>query len=510
MNTRTARAFNGMITSLIQYAVQSGLQLIMAPLLLRTAGQETLGAYAILAQAIGYMALVDLGFSVALSLFMAKAYGYEDQGKRFRTVITMGRSFHAVTNTVYALVAVLLAFNIGQFFDLSPAVEEQARISLVLLAGWAFSRTLIDVYKSATVAVQEMAFANITLALANVVRLISSLTLVALGFGLIGMMIGNIVGEAFNEIRNWIHFRKKHPNWVPTQWGIPDFALFREMFSMGTQIFVINGASRLILHSDNLVVGLLLGTTSAAIYYSTQMPVTISWLLITQTINQASSAINELFAKKQIAQLRSAFLRLHRFSLLISLPVGIGIAFLLEALVTLWVGAEQFGGTALALALAIFVVQLPFANVSQQFVIANGKIRALSLLNLVEGVVNLMLSIALGIRFGLPGIMWATVFANLITNSFVQWRATRILDVSFGELIRSAILPPAVISAIGVVALYAIRAMIPPETWFNLFADGVLFLIVIAPLTWFIGLTSEDRSAVLTMSVDRFRLRHAK
>ncbi len=510
MNTRTSRAFNGMITSVIQYAVQSGLQIIMAPLLLRTAGQETLGAYAILAQAIGYMALVDLGFSVSLSLFMAKAYGYEDQGARFRTVITIGRSFHAVTNTLFSLAAIVFALNIGQFFDLSPTVEEQARIALFLMAGWAFIRTLIDVYKSATVAVQEMAFANISLALANLARLAASLILVSLGFGLIGMMVGNIIGEAFNDVRNWLHFRKKHPDWMATSWGIPDFALFREMFSMGMQIFVINGAGRLILHSGNLVAGLLFGTTSAAVYYSTQMPVTIAWLLINQTINQASSAINELFVKKQMAQLRSAFLRLHRFNLLIAFPIAIGIGFLLEALVTLWVGAEQFGGTSLAIALAIFAVQLPFTNVSNQFVIANSKIRLLSLFNLVEGFTNLALALILGGRFGLAGIMWASVLANLITNSYVQWRATHILELSFWELIRGAVLPPAAIGAIGVVALYTIRTLIPPVTWGGFIADGVLFLVVIAPLTWFIGLKAEDRAAILEMSVGRLKLRTAK
>lgn len=510
MNTRTSRAFNGMITSVIQYAVQSGLQIVMAPLLLRTAGQETLGAYAILAQAIGYMALVDLGFSVALSLFMAKAYGYEDQGARFRTVITIGRSFHVITNTLFSLAAIIFAFNIGRFFDLSPTVEEQARIALLLMAAWAFVRTLIDVYKSATVAVQEMAFANISLTMANIVRLISSLTLVALGFGLIGMMVGNIIGEAFNDIRNWMHFRKKHPDWMATRWGIPDTALFREMFSMGMQIFVINGANRLIMHSGNLVAGLLFGASSAAIYYSTQMPATISVLLIIQTINQASSAVNELFVKKQIVQLRSAFLRLHRFSLLIAMPIAVGIAFLLEALVTLWVGAEQFGGTALALALAIFTVQLPFTNVSNQFVIANGKIRLLSLLNLIEGLTNLTLAFILSSRFGLAGIMWATVTANLITNSYVQWRATRILELSFWEMLRSAVLPPAIIGVLGIIVLSGIRALIPPVTWGSFIADGVLFLVVIVPLIWFIGLKAEDRTSILEMSVGRLKLRMAK
>ncbi len=60
----TSRAIKGAVTSFLQYGLQIVLQIALAPLVLRAAGQETLGAYVSLMQAIGYLALVDFGFTV--------------------------------------------------------------------------------------------------------------------------------------------------------------------------------------------------------------------------------------------------------------------------------------------------------------------------------------------------------------------------------------------------------------------------------------------------------------
>ena len=82
--SRTSRALKGTLTSFLQYGLQIVLQAALVPLVLHIAGRETLGAYAILMQAIGYLALADLGFSVATNRFLAQAYGHDDGGLRFR------------------------------------------------------------------------------------------------------------------------------------------------------------------------------------------------------------------------------------------------------------------------------------------------------------------------------------------------------------------------------------------------------------------------------------------
>ena len=82
--SRSTRAAKGFLTSILQYASQIAVQALLAPVVLRIAGRETLGAYAAIMQAVAYLALVDLGSSWSLERFLAQALGLNDKGKRFR------------------------------------------------------------------------------------------------------------------------------------------------------------------------------------------------------------------------------------------------------------------------------------------------------------------------------------------------------------------------------------------------------------------------------------------
>src|SRR5258708_6133519 len=70
---RNRRAAKGVITSILEYGLRIGLQALLAPLVLRMSGQEVFGAYAVLMQALGYLALMDLGFSLAFTRFLQNA-----------------------------------------------------------------------------------------------------------------------------------------------------------------------------------------------------------------------------------------------------------------------------------------------------------------------------------------------------------------------------------------------------------------------------------------------------
>ena len=91
--SRTSRAIKGTLTSFLQFGLQIVLQALLAPLVLRVIGQETLGAYAVLLQAIGYIALVDFGFAAAANRYLAQACGFDDGGLRLGQVMSTFRTY---------------------------------------------------------------------------------------------------------------------------------------------------------------------------------------------------------------------------------------------------------------------------------------------------------------------------------------------------------------------------------------------------------------------------------
>ena len=57
---RSSRAAKGFLTSVFQYTSQVLIQILLAPIVLKVAGRETLGAYAAIMQTLGFLMLVDI------------------------------------------------------------------------------------------------------------------------------------------------------------------------------------------------------------------------------------------------------------------------------------------------------------------------------------------------------------------------------------------------------------------------------------------------------------------
>ena len=237
--SRSARAAKGFAASIVQYCTQILVQILLAPIVLRLAGRETLGAYAAIMQTLGFLALVDIAGSWSLERFLGQASGLDDGGKRFRNVFTTSRTILLVTNCVFAILVLVFSFFVARLFHLSPAVAREAKHALYVIAAWSVLRTPLATYANASIATQDIAATNLIGALAGVLRTVASLTFVLAGAGLFGLMLAGTVAEAIGNLLYRSRYRKMNPGLTPG-WGIPDRALLREMLGFGGHAAFLN------------------------------------------------------------------------------------------------------------------------------------------------------------------------------------------------------------------------------------------------------------------------------
>lgn len=491
MSSRTSRAISGTLTSFIQFAMRIILQAALSPLVLIVAGQETLGAYSILMQAIAYLALVDLGFGVALSRYLSQAYGHDDGGRQFREVFETGRTYFLFSNSIFALLAFILSYYIGNIFSFSQTVEVQARIGLWILALWSIIRVPFAVYGGALIATQNLAAVNIINMIGNSLRLILSLGAVILGMGLIGLMLGNVLSEASTYIMHRWYYQRTFPN-DRFGWSIPNRQLFGRMMKFGLgYLFVIIGG-RLAFQSDNLVVGLLYGGTKTSIYYTTQMPAFLLIALIWMIADNAGPAINELYARKNIARLTDSYMRLLKYSLLLGFALALGLLVFNRNMVTLWVGAVQYAGDLMTVSLSVFAIATIVNHVHALIMVANGAIRYLSTIAIIGGTANLILSLILGKIIGIEGVMVASAIVEVIVMVMYGVYCIRLMDISFIYLWRKSIIPAITANCFVVpVVVYALRGNIPANLS-SFIVWSLIFTIVIFIGTITTGLNKSE------------------
>jgi O-antigen/teichoic acid export membrane protein len=495
--TRTTRAAGGVATSIVQYGLQIALQAVLMPVVLRQAGQEALGVYAVVIQCVGYLTLTDLGFGAATSRYLAQAHGSVDGGERFSSVIGTARLFSLGSNALFFLLCCGLVWLLPSLVAAPPSLIAQGRWALALVAIWSLLRTPLVVSAAALAATQHLARANLAATVGNAFRIVASLALVVGGGGLFGLLLGHLLGEVATLLLQGLMFRAVGPNPRPA-WALKDRALAREMLGFGIRAFGISVGVRLIFQTDAIVVGYLFGSAAASVYYSTQIPATILYNVPLRIADNASPAVNELWARGEKDRLRAAYLKLLRYTLLVAVPLGLGVAGLNGTLVRAWLGPAQYAGASMSLALGIFTVLINASHVGFVIVIASGRIGTLGGLVLAEGLANLALSFVLGRALGLPGVMWATVITNLVSSSYLCWKAQHVLAIPWRDTV-AALRGLAVPVSAGVAFLWAVHAWLGVEGWAGLLLAGTGLVAIYGFFAWRMAITAEERGWAMSL-----------
>jgi O-antigen/teichoic acid export membrane protein len=437
MGIRKDKAFNGAITSFIQYGLIIVLQVLLSPTILREAGQEVLGAFSVLMQIIGYGILLDLGFFIAFSRYLTQSYhvSYSDGASKFKEVFAIGRVFLVIMSLVFSLLIYIVACNISIFIGHSNEIDIEARNALYCLAIWTILKTPIALYNHLLLATQNMVASNLITIVGNILRLILSLVLVHAGYGLFGLIASIIISEFIAYSIQAIYFKRKYPNLI-FGWKFSDIDLLKEMLTFGAKYWGVNLSAVLYLGSDSLIVGSLYGVVAASIFYSTKIPAFLLYQFIFKISDNSSPAINELFSVGNIEAVKQAYFKILRYSLLMALPLGIGIIVFNESVISLWLGKAQYAGDVMSFAIAIFVFTQVVNHTNAMIIIASGELKYWTSFSILTSALSFILAYLLGKMFGMQWVMVAVTIMDIPNIIFSFKRVFLVLNISFDQIWR--------------------------------------------------------------------------
>jgi O-antigen/teichoic acid export membrane protein len=495
--SRTGRAAKGFVTSIFQFLTQILVQALLAPIVLKMAGRETLGAYSAVMQVLGFIALTDFMGSWALERFLGQASGLDDGGERFRCIFTTVRTMFLVCVSAYSLLVLIFSFFVARLFHLSPAVGHQAQYALWVIAVWVIVRMPFAAYQNASIATQDMAVVNLIGTCVGIGRTVGSLVSVLLGGGLFGLMLAGTIVEGLGYIFYRMRFKKMNPHLMPS-WGIPDKALLKEMLGFGGHAFVLNLGNGLVFNSGNMIAGLTHGAAMASSFYTTQMPTMTAYNMMMRLSDSATPAINELWGRREVERLRNALSRITRLLLVLTMPLATGVLLFNKDLVTTWVGLQQYAGPLLTASLAAFCIVVSLQRTAVVYSFTFGWMRLLTITSLIQGAVNFGLAYVLAKFLGMGGIMLALVIVVLPQTVILWHRVGHFLELNVAWLLAACAartLIPLVCA--GICSFFVHRhVVIRQRHLFGLLAEILTFLVVYAALAYPLVLFDHDRQEV--------------
>jgi O-antigen/teichoic acid export membrane protein len=440
--TRADRAAKGYIAGVLQLTLYMALQAVLAPVVLKRAGAQTLGAYGAIMQVVAAFAVFQLAFSTTLARYLAQQHGRDDATSRFAAIFTTGRTCLLAGSVLIAVATALAAGLLVAPLKLPPPMALAARSSLYALAAWFIVRTPVASYDNALVATQNLAAAQTITGFQNLGRVLGSLGAVLLGYGLFGMVLAAIGADLLTGSLNRFVFLRAYPERKPG-WGFPDLPLLATMSRFAAHAFLIQLATMLTFNSNLMIAGYVVGALGASLVYTNQLPAATAQGLILRLADNVAPAINELHARGETAALRRTFLRMHRLTANLALPLAAGVLLFNRSLVSLWVGHRQDGGELMSAAVAALALAVSLEHVNVVFAMALGLEQAVMRFALAEAAIAVALSCVLGRLWGAGGIPAAVALAIVPKTLYLQTVLAARLGVGHAEYLKACVLPAA-------------------------------------------------------------------
>jgi len=279
----------------------------------------------------------------------------------------------------------------------------------------------------------------------------------------------------------------------------------------GGQTTIINISGAVIEKLDAVVIATVLGARMVTVYVIGQSLVTYLGQGVSSITLALTPFFADLHAKDDVERSRWLILAGTRAASLVTGVIAGGLFAFGTPFIARWVGPQYVQGpwylrsdTVLLVLIAAFIPRL-LQSATHQYLFGANKQWYLSRAFLLEGIANLVLSLALVKPLGLAGVAIGSALPSLVSQGwFIPRFVSRDIGVSYFRLFRDGQLRGLVMGV--VVALFGLLAqrIVPPTSWPGFFAGVAVTLVLASPFLWLAGITGEDR-ALVRGALSRFR-----
>ncbi|MEP7341482.1 MAG: oligosaccharide flippase family protein [Acidobacteriota bacterium] len=486
--SRTRKSAWNLSTGLLLTVLGLGISIFSTPWLLHWLGTERFGAYRVLLDWGGYIALFELGLSGALVARLAVAQGKGDQAA-MRGLIAAGLRLYGRVTLLMAAAGLVWVVVLPRLISLDSVGRWELRMAgLVSLAGLLL--TPLMVFRSVAESRQRGYVVSLLLTVQSVLTTALLLATAWAGWGLIGQCLATVSAQLFLALALLWEGLRNNPG-VLREPAKPETT--RDLWALNWPTFAFNLSGRVGLLTDNIIVAWSLGSVAVAPFYLTQRLASLALAQLQGVGNATWAGLVELHAQGREEVFRHRLLELTRLVSGLGVCVLGPIAAYNHHFVARWVGAGNFAGEAVGVLACVNVWFWAVFSLWGWPISGTGNIARWMPYAMVSSAVNLIVSLIATTTLGLIGPLVGTLTAFMLVQ---VWGMTRVLGQLFalspGELWRHAVQPLWWGGAYAV-GLWWWAHRHTPQGWIELLLEMALAGLGGLCLWWLVGCNAEVR-----------------
>lgn len=481
--TRTRRFVGGVGAGLLMQVIVTAVGLWLTPFLIDRLGDHRYGLWLVATQLLSYLMLADLGVVALLPRETAYVSG-RASGSNFthELGLLVGRTLRIVLWQTALLIPVAVAM-----WALLPSQWLELRAPLTAVLAVFVLTFPTRVFPAVLNGLQDFTWLTATGLVAWALGMALSVALVLAGAGLLSVALGWVVTQLITNgaaaARLMLRYRGVFPSTLPP---LP-WTEAKASLSRGSWFSVAQIANALLIGSDLIILGKLMGPAAIVPYAVTGKLITVLAQQPSIFLHSALPALAELRAigdKDRILRVTEA---LTQGMLLLSGLVVCVVVSVNRGFVGWWVDAEQYAGTTLTVLLLVAMLLRHWNFTLTTTMLAFGHERRGSLTALADGAVTVFaMVIAVGLGAGIKAAPLAIICGALLISLPLNLAVvTRDLRRPVGIVLRPALAPLWRTALIAAVAIVTERRWVP-STFASLAATTAavtaVYLLAIVPL----------------------------
>lgn len=446
-------------SSWLGLACQVAITLVLTPFVISELGTEAYGVWLLIQSLVGYYGMVDMGLRAGLTQSITRriASGDRDSVRRhIAAAIPLLLGFGIAILVAASAIGALLP----HFVDMTGSVAKLVLPVVFIQAIGVAIKMPISPYGAVLVGLQRYDVANAISVFTRVIFAAFTWQALSSGMGLLGLATILATTDCLDSLIRVLVARRLMPEIKQCGYTL-DRTELKEIASVSGWNFLIGVSRQLIYFSDAIVVAVLFSAKAVAPYGIAGALVEYGTKIIVTGTKVLFPSMSHLISKGD----KEAITELYTTSTRIVLGISVSLLVIgstwVRPFLELWLGdsddAKQLasGVPFIYVILSVAFILVGLQRVGTQLMLAEGKLKPISIFLAIEAVINLVASVVAGKLLGPVGIAAGTLVAAFLTGVFLHFpthatllgvkKSTLLADIftkpiAFGILLSGAML----------------------------------------------------------------------
>ncbi len=392
--------------------VNQVIALFILPLFVKNLGADLYGIWVIAGITLGYLGIMDMGFTQGVMKYISEAYVKKDFLK-FNKVINTASVLFFLIGSVILLIIFLFHTQIVRLFAIRPEnIETACQLLLItgIFAPVLWTTRITDTTFQGILRFKEYSILSGIQALG---KTLAMLYLVYDGYGIVSIAI----------ITNIVHLVLWTPSLAVLVKILPDLSFGKRFltldvikeimpFSMG--VFYSQLIAMLALQADNLIIGIAVSMSGVTAYVVASKLFYTSYSYMGMLSGVLQPTTFQAFANDDKVLIDKILAKGTKYMTMLYTPIGYLGIIVSPLFIKTWMGVEYLQYAIWSQAfMAVFIVTSGF-GMPINLVFNSGRTRPPNVIKTVSIFVNLTISILLVKNFGIGGPILGTLIAGLL------------------------------------------------------------------------------------------------